>query len=103
MLNLHDMKLSQIYLLEVANLSASIVKKCEDLFSRYTIYGDDNYLSPDSDTHYLISSILNDAANIKKLAITPIGKNPKESKVQHRVRQLRAGFIFDSIGGGEIR
>lgn len=101
-IKLVDTKLLTLYFHELWWLAHGIKTKAERIFSEATAPESGNVLQVDPELHSLIASLLSDAANLKKLVITPSGKLNGESGRQFRLRKARAAALRDAISGIQI-
>ncbi|MGF1807892.1 hypothetical protein L4C31_21895, partial [Aliivibrio sifiae] len=97
--NFDNGKLSTLYYHELWWLASSIVKKSEKLFEETSVPESGYLIQVNPELHSLIASILSDAANIKKLVVTPSNKLNGESGAQARLRKERAQRLKDAISG----
>ncbi|MEX5490782.1 hypothetical protein ABFV43_18365 [Pseudomonas fulva] len=88
-----ETKLADLFYYEVLWLSHSIVKKCEEIFSKCRIPDHGHMIQVDPDIHSKISSVLSDAANIKKLIQTQGVKLKGENAVRFKLRKERARVL----------
>ncbi|HCM0873482.1 TPA: hypothetical protein N2811_004633 [Vibrio parahaemolyticus] len=95
--NFDNGKLSSLYFHELFWLASSIVSKSEKLFDESKIPESSYLIQVSPELHSLIASILSDAANIKKLLVTPSTKLKGESGAQARIRKERAKRLKEAI------
>ncbi|CAK3162433.1 conserved hypothetical protein [Vibrio crassostreae] len=95
--NFENGKLSSLYFHELFWLASSIVSKSEKLFEDSKIPDSGYLIQVSPELHSLIASILSDAANIKKLLVTPSVKLKGESGAQARIRKERAKHLNEAI------
>lgn len=100
--NFDNGKLSTLYFHEVWWLASSLVKKSEQLFDETKIPESGYVIQVSPDLHSLIASILSDAANIKKMIVTPSAKLNGESGAQTRLRKERARRIKEALNAVEL-
>ncbi|GAB1259007.1 hypothetical protein [Aurantivibrio plasticivorans] len=96
-------KLSTLYFHELWWLASSLVKKSENLFKETRIPDEGFAIQVNPDLHSTISSILTDAANIKKFLVTPSVKLNGESGPQFRLRKERAKKLKETLGDIELK
>lgn len=92
--------LSTVYIRELYNLAVSAKSKCESIFDKTPPIPirPERYISHAPEIHALIYGVLIDAANIKKLIVTPSIKGRNESRRQYDVRRYRAALIGECVG-----
>ena len=96
-LRLEDTKLFTLYFHELWWLAHSIKTKAERLFSEATVPETGNLIQVNPDLHSLIASLLSDAANLKKLLITPNTRLNGESGRRFRLRKARAAALREVV------
>lgn len=96
-IKLKDTKLYSLYFHELWWLSSSICQKCEHLFKETVIPENGFIMQVNPNIHSIIASLLSDAANIKKLIVTPDGKLKNESSAQSKLRKERAKVLQEKI------
>lgn len=96
-IELHNTKLFSIYFHEFYWLSHSIKTKAERLFDEARVPENGFFIQVNPELHSLIASILSDAANLKKLIITPNTRLNAESGSQFRLRKMRAATLKETI------
>lgn len=96
-------KLSTLYVHELWWLSSSLIRKAEHLFEEAKIPESGYLLQVSPELHSVIASILADAANIKKMLVTPSAKMNGESGGQSRLRKERAKRLKDLISDIELK
>lgn len=96
-LKLEDTKLFTLYFYELWWLAHSIKTKTERLFSEATVPETGYLIQVNPDLHSLIASLLSDAANLKKLLITPSTQLNGESGRKFRLRKARAAALRESV------
>lgn len=101
--NFENGKLSTLYFHELWWLASSLVKKADKLFEETTIPETGYCFQVSPELHSLIASILSDAANIKKLIVTPSSKLNGESGAQSRLRKERAKLLKEAIASVELK
>lgn len=101
--NFENGKLSTLYFHELWWLASSISKKSQKLFDETKVPKDGYLMQVNPELHSLIASILSDAANIKKLVITPSSKLSGESEAQSRLRKERSKKLKDSLGSLQLK
>lgn len=97
-----ELRLNFIYLHELWWLTESIKRRCEELFRETTLPEQGYYFKIDYHIHSLISDILSDSANLKKLITIPKKKTYSESPRQFQVHVERSNFLQEKIKGIEI-
>lgn len=98
-LKLEDSKLFILYFHELWWLAHGVKTKAERLFAEATVPDSGYAIGVNPELHSLIASILSDAANLKKLVITPSARLNGESGRQFRLRKARAAALRKSIEG----
>ncbi|MBS7463865.1 hypothetical protein KID95_24815 [Pseudomonas syringae] len=102
-MNFTDSLFHDLYYHELWWLSHSIKRKCEYVF-KATVVPDEGYsIVVSAEVHSNISSLLSDAANIKKLFITPSAKLNGENRSLFKLRQERASVLSDFLGSLNIK
>jgi hypothetical protein len=101
-IKLEDTKLLTLYFHELWWLAHGIKTKAERLFSEATVPESGNVIQVSPELHSLIASLLSDAANLKKLVVTPSGKLNGESGRQFRLRKARAAALRDAVAGLQL-
>jgi len=96
-IKLEDTKLFVLYFHELWWLAHSIKSKAERLFSEATVPETGHVIQVDPELHSLIASLLSDAANLKKLVVTPSTRLNGESGRQFRLRKARAAALREVI------
>lgn len=99
---LEDTKLLTLYFHELWWLAHGIKTKAERLFSQATVPETGNVIQVSPDLHSLIASILSDAANLKKLVVTPSSRLSGESGRRFRLRKARAAALREAIAGIQL-
>jgi hypothetical protein len=94
-----DTKLFALYIHELWWLSHAIMTKTEKLFTEAKVPETGYVLQVSPELHSLIASVLSDAANLKKLIITPSVRLDRESGRQFRLRKARAAALMDLLAG----
>lgn len=97
-----DTKLFSLYIHELWWLANGIREKTERLFSKAKVPDEGNTIQASPELHSLIASVLSDAANIKKLLVTPNGKLNGESGRQFRLRRARAKALYSLLDGIQL-
>jgi hypothetical protein len=98
-----DTKLFALYYHELWWLSNSVVRNCEEIFSKTIIPVDGYMIQVDPEIHSKISSLLSDAANIKKLVYTPDVKLKGENGERFKLRKARASALLATIEALEVK
>lgn len=96
-------KLSILYVHELWWLSSSLIRKAGYLFDEAKVPESGYLFQVSPELHSVIASILADAANIKKMIITPSMKLNGESGEQSRLRKERAKRLKELIGDIELK
>ncbi len=95
-------KLFSLYIYELWWLSSGIVSKTDSIFEKTKIPETGHYIQVDPEIHSLISQSLTDAANIKKLIITPSAKLNGESSLRYKFRKNRGAILKSLTSGLEL-
>ncbi len=98
-LKLEDTKLASLYVHELWWLANSVKTKAERLFAEAKVPETGYAIQVSPELHSVIASLLSDAANLKKLVVTPSAKLNGESGRQYRLRKARAAALRESIKG----
>lgn len=98
-LKLEDTKLFILYFHELWWLAHGVKTKAERLFAEATVPESGYMIGVNPELHSLIASLLSDAANLKKLVITPSVRLNNESGRQFRLRKARTAALLKSIEG----
>lgn len=101
-LNIEGTKLYVIYLHELWWLSHAIMTKTDRLFAQTRVPDNGYVLQVDPELHSLIASVLSDAANLKKLIVTPSARLDRESGRQSRLRRARAATLKRLLEGIDL-
>jgi hypothetical protein len=103
-LEIKDTKLFHIYFHELWALSHSIKNKCERLFSETKIpENNDMLIKVAPELHSIISSILSDAANIKKLLYVDASKGAFHQKRAATLRQFITPVHLEEMLNNKVR
>jgi len=102
-LDITKTKLFSLYFHELWWLSSGIKKKSENIFLEAKVPDSGYLMQVSPEVHSLIASILSDAANIKKLLITPSARLNGESAAQARLRKARAGHLANFLKAVELK
>jgi hypothetical protein len=94
--------ISSLYLHELRWLCTNIKRNTELLFAGCKIPDTGYVLQVAPEMHSIISSILSDAANIKKISITAGAKLNGENSERHKLRLSRAAAVSDFLKGIDI-
>ena len=97
-----DTKLFTLYFHELRWLAHSIQTKSEKLFDEAKVPAEGNVIQVNPELHSLIASILSDAANLRKLVVTPHTRLGGESGRQFRLRKARAAALREAIKDIEL-
>jgi hypothetical protein len=97
--------LLSVYIRELYNLGTAVKTKCEGIFEKTPPVPSrpNRYISHAPEIHALITGVLIDAANIKKLVVTPSARGSKESRPQYDLRRYRAALVRDAIGSVQLK
>ncbi len=98
-LKVEETKLFALYIHELWWLSHAIKTKTEKLFTEATVPETGYALQVSPELHSLIASVLSDAANLKKLIVTPSARLDGESGSQYRLRKARAEALKKLVVG----
>lgn len=94
-----ETKLFSLYLHELWWLANGICQKTERLFAEAKIPDNGYVIQVSPELHSLIASVLSEAANLKKLLVTPSAKLNGESGRQYRLRRARAAVLNQVLHG----
>ena len=97
-----DTKLFSLYFHELRWLAHSIQTKSEKLFDEAKVSAEGYVVQVNPELHSLIASILSDAANLRKLVVTPHTRLNGESGQQFRLRKARAAALREAIKDIEL-
>lgn len=97
-----DTKLFSLYFHELRWLAHSIQTKAEKLFAEAKVPDEGNVIQVNPELHSLIASILSDAANLKKLVVTPHTRLGGETGRLYRLRKARAAALREAIDGIQL-
>lgn len=95
-------KLFSLYLHELWWLAHGIKQKTDKLFEEAKVPAEGNLIQVNPELHTLIASVLSDAANLKKLVITPNAKLNGESGRQYRLRKARGEALKELLKGIDL-
>ncbi len=98
-IKIEETKLFSLYIYELWWLSHAIKTKTEKLFAEAKLPETGYTIQVNPELHSLIASLLSDAANLKKLIVTPSARLDKESGRQHRLRKARAAALKELVAG----
>ncbi len=105
-IKIEDTALATVYLSELYSLAFFIKKKCQSLFNNTKSENDGNYyIFAKPEIINDISSILTDAANLKKLITSPYAQKKGEKEINFKFRKARAAFLMsllNDVGINEI-
>jgi hypothetical protein len=93
-----DSPLFSIYVHELWGRATHVAKSCEAVFAKCPVPESGGYIQVDPDVHGQISSLLADAANIKKLITVPDRPGFKETNEQFAFRVERTSLLKGSLG-----
>lgn len=96
-MDLADTKFCTLYYHELWWLSQSVAEKCEQVFKETEVPEEGYVIQVDPAIHSVISSLLSDAANIKKLVSTSSVKAGGENGERFRLRKERANELADFV------
>ncbi|MND24855.1 hypothetical protein D3C76_343170 [compost metagenome] len=99
----HSTKLATLFYSELWWLANSIVKKCDSIFSKTLVPERGYIIQVDPEIHALISSVLSDAANVKKLMTAGDKKKSGESGELFRLRRDRVRELREYLSGIELK
>lgn len=99
---LEDTKLLTLYFHELWWLAHGIKTKAERLFAETTVPETGNTIQVNPELHSLITSLLSDAANLKKLVVTPSTRLNGESGQRFRLRKARAAALREAVAGIQL-
>jgi hypothetical protein len=94
-----DTKLFSLYIHELWWLANGIKQKTDRLFDETKVPDEGNLIQVSPELHSLIASVLSDAANLKKLLVTPSGRLNGESGRQFRLRRGRTQALTKMLEG----
>lgn len=94
-----DTKLFSLYVHELWWLANGVKQKTEHLFAEAKVPEEGNLIQVSPELHSLIASVLSDAANLKKLLVTPSSRLNGESGRQFRLRRGRAQALAKLLEG----
>lgn len=97
-----ETKLFPLYVHELWWLANGIIVKTDQIFSKAKVPAEGYMIQVDPELHSLIASVLSDAANLKKLLITPSAKLNGESGKQRRLRRGRAAALLRLLNGVKL-
>lgn len=100
-----EQSLLTIYVRELYNLSVAVREKCQQIFDKTPPVPErpNRYIAHNPEVNVLIYGVLIDAANIKKLIVTPSAKGKNETRRQFDLRRYRAALVKDAIGAVQLR
>ncbi|MBS4088687.1 hypothetical protein [Pseudomonas rustica] len=102
-MDLADTKFCTLYYHELWWLSQSVAEKCEQVFKETEVPEEGYVIQVDPAIHSVISSLLSDAANIKKLVSTSSVKAGGENGERFRLRKERANELGDFVASLGIK
>lgn len=94
--------LFSLYFHELGWLCSAIIGDCEAIFENTPILGKEHYIKVAPEIHARISSVLINAANIKKLVNSARTKFKNESIAIFELRQHRAETLRETLSGIRI-
>lgn len=94
-----ETKLFTLYIRELWWLSHAIKTKTAKLFDQTKVPETGYIMQVSPELHSLIASVLSDAANLKKLIVTPTARLDRESGRQCRLRKARAAALKKLLTG----
>jgi hypothetical protein len=98
-IKIEDTKLFSLYIHELWWLAHGIKTKTEKLFAETKVPQEGNAIQVSPELHSLIASVLSDAANLKKLLVTPSGRLNGETGRQSRLRKARTAALCEIVKG----
>jgi hypothetical protein len=87
-----------VYFHELWGLAESIANKCLDVFEKCPVPEKDGYIKVDPALHAVISSLLAEAANLKKMLSVPDKPSFKETQEQFSFRVERTRLLNEALG-----
>ena len=96
---IEETKLFSLYIHELWWLAHGVKTKAEKLFFEAKVPDEGYIIQVNPELHSLIASALSDAANLKKLLVTPSTRLNGESGRQFRLRKARSGFLNKLVDG----
>jgi hypothetical protein len=99
---LENTKLVTLYVHELWWLANGIKEKTNRLFNEAKVPDQGYMIQVSPELHSLIASTLSDAANIKKLLVTPSARLSGESGRQARLRKARTALLNQMISGIQL-
>lgn len=97
-----ETKLFSLYVHELWWLANGIREKTGRIFSKAKVPEQGYAIQVDPQLHSLIASALSDAANLKKLLVTPTARLNGESGRQYRLRRGRAAVLNKMLEGLQL-
>ena len=94
-----ETKLFSLYIHELWWLAHGIKTKTDKLFAEAKVPDEGNVIQVSPELHSLIASVLSEAANLKKLLVTPSARLNGESGRQYRLRKARAAALRELLAG----
>ena len=94
-----ETKLFSLYIHELWWLAHGIKEKTDRLFAEAKVPDEGNVIQVSPELHSLIASVLSEAANLKKLIVTPSTRLNGESGRQFRLRKGRALALTKLLQG----
>ena len=98
-----DTKLFSLYVHELWWLANGIKEKTDRLFNEAKVPDEGNLIQVSPELHSLIASVLSEAANLKKLLVTPSVRLNGESGRQFRLRRGRALALTKLLDGVPLK
>ncbi|WP_024939882.1 hypothetical protein [Xanthomonas arboricola] len=95
-------KLFSLYIYELWWLANGILQKTERIFNEAEIPDNGYAIQVSPELHSLIASVLSEAANLKKLLVTPSVKLNGESAPQYRLRRARSAVLNQVLDGIQL-
>lgn len=102
-MELAETKLAILFYQELWWLSNSIVTRCESIFATAKIPDQGYVIQVDHELHSKIASVLSDAANIKKLIVTPGVKLKGENGARFKLRKERGQQLSHIVAPLNLR
>lgn len=97
-----ETKLFSLYIYELWWLANGVLQKTERIFNEAEIPDSGYTIQVSPELHSLIASVLSEAANLKKLLVTPSVKLKGESGPQYRLRRARSAMLNQVLEGIQL-
>ncbi len=106
-----DTKLFSLYIHELWWLAHGIKEKTERIFAAAAVRDEGDFIQVNPELHSLIAAVISEAANLKKLLVTPSTRLDRESGRQFRLRRGRTlalaklleGICLDELLNPKVR